>query len=218
MTPVTALAMDEVRVPLPRAASIIGSQPQRLRRWANTELLRPQLYVRASARRIVFGYSVDDLIVGKVIVALEQAGAKPRHVRAVVRQLLATGRKVSELGEFRWSFDASEVFFSDHTGEWYGSSDIGQTRIAQALNLQYLRGEVEAELTQGRTPDQVGRCERRRGVQRSAPVFMGTRIPVSTVQDWLAAGHDTARILDAYPILQPADVDLARRELASTAS
>ena len=52
---------------------------------------------------------------------------------------------------------------------------------------------------------------RRRGVQRSKPVFAGTRIPVAAVQRYLDAGYDTAAIIREYPSLTPEDVETARR-------
>jgi uncharacterized protein (DUF433 family) len=56
---------------------------------------------------------------------------------------------------------------------------------------------------------------KRRGVHASAPVFAGTRIRVSTVQDYLRHGSTTEVILEAFPDLRPADVDEARRLLAA---
>jgi uncharacterized protein (DUF433 family) len=50
-----------------------------------------------------------------------------------------------------------------------------------------------------------------RGVHASAPVFAGTRIRVSTVQDYLQHGYGTDAILEAFPDLKAADVEKARR-------
>jgi uncharacterized protein (DUF433 family) len=52
-------------------------------------------------------------------------------------------------------------------------------------------------------------------VHASAPVFAGTRIRVSTVQDYLRQGFAAEAILEAFPDLRPADVDEARRLLAA---
>jgi len=56
---------------------------------------------------------------------------------------------------------------------------------------------------------------KQRGVHASAPVFAGTRIRVSTVQDYLRHGFDTASILEAFPDLSDADIAEARRRLAA---
>jgi len=52
-------------------------------------------------------------------------------------------------------------------------------------------------------------------VHASAPVFAGTRIRVSTVQDYLRNGYDTDAILTAFPDLTAADVDEASRLLSA---
>jgi uncharacterized protein (DUF433 family) len=52
-------------------------------------------------------------------------------------------------------------------------------------------------------------------VHASAPVFAGTRIRVSTVQDYLRHGYDTDAILEAFPDLSAADVAEASRLLAA---
>ena len=49
----------------------------------------------------------------------------------------------------------------------------------------------------------------------SAPVFAGTRIRVSTVQEYLWHGYDTDTILVAFPDLTVADVAEAARLLAA---
>jgi uncharacterized protein (DUF433 family) len=54
-----------------------------------------------------------------------------------------------------------------------------------------------------------------RGVHASAPVFAGTRIRVSTVQEYLQHGYDTDEILEAFPDLRAADVAEASRLLAA---
>lgn len=60
-----------------------------------------------------------------------------------------------------------------------------------------------------------GQVLKKRGVHASAPVFAGTRIRVSTVQDYLRHGYDTDAILEAFPDLSSADVAEASRLLAA---
>jgi len=56
---------------------------------------------------------------------------------------------------------------------------------------------------------------KKRGVHGSAPVFAGTRIRLSTVQDYLRHGYDTGAVLKAFPDLSAADVAEASRLLAA---
>jgi uncharacterized protein (DUF433 family) len=66
-----------------------------------------------------------------------------------------------------------------------------------------------------RSPDAVGRVVRRRKVMGRQPVFEGTRIPVATVVAYLKRGYTTERIIEAFPVLTPADVDEARKHLGA---
>jgi uncharacterized protein (DUF433 family) len=66
-----------------------------------------------------------------------------------------------------------------------------------------------------RPPSDAGQVVKKRGVHASAPVFAGTRIRVSTVQDYLRHGYDTDAILDAFPDLGAADVAEASRLLTA---
>ena len=90
--------------------------------------------------------------------------------------------------------------------------DVQSDRSA-FIRLEPLRSRIEAA---ARRPAQdSGQVVKRRGVHASAPVFAGTRIRVSTVQDYLRHGFAAEAILEAFPDLRPADVDEARRLLAA---
>jgi uncharacterized protein (DUF433 family) len=56
---------------------------------------------------------------------------------------------------------------------------------------------------------------KKRGVHASAPVFAGTRIRVSTVQEYLRHGYDTDAIMAAFPDPTAADVAEASQLLAA---
>jgi uncharacterized protein (DUF433 family) len=58
----------------------------------------------------------------------------------------------------------------------------------------------------------AGQIERQRGRLGSAPVFAGTRIPVSVVTRLHKAGWSNQRIMTEYPDLKPGDVRAALRE------
>lgn len=47
------------------------------------------------------------------------------------------------------------------------------------------------------------------GIMGGEPVFRGTRIPVATIADMMAAGEPMAAILEAYPSLTARQVELA---------
>ncbi len=66
-----------------------------------------------------------------------------------------------------------------------------------------------------RAPGDFGKIERRRGRRASKEVFAGTRLPVQTVVGWLQNGFTTEQVIEAYPDLTPADVQVARAYAAA---
>lgn len=63
-----------------------------------------------------------------------------------------------------------------------------------------------------------GMVSRDRDIVSGVPVFVGTRIPISTLFDYLVEGHSLAEYYDDFPGVTPAHVravlDLARDRLA----
>lgn len=62
---------------------------------------------------------------------------------------------------------------------------------------------------QARPPEKIGRVERNRQVMRNAWVIAGTRIPVTAIKNFHAAGYSVAHIISEYPDLEPEDVEAA---------
>jgi len=56
----------------------------------------------------------------------------------------------------------------------------------------------------------IGQIEKSRYIGHNAPVFAGTRIPVSAINRYFAAGYSVPEILKEYPDLSAADVEAAR--------
>ena len=96
---------------------------------------------------------------------------------------------------------------------WEGDLRPDQIIFEQTIWLEPLRSRIESAAQ--RSAQDSGRVVKRRGVHACAPVFAGTRIRVSTVQDYLRHGFETQAILEAFPDLRSADVDEARRLLAA---
>jgi len=63
-----------------------------------------------------------------------------------------------------------------------------------------------------------GMVSQDRDVVSGAPVFVGTRVPISTFFDYLAEGHSLSEYYDDFPGVTPAHtravVDLARDRVA----
>lgn len=63
-----------------------------------------------------------------------------------------------------------------------------------------------------------GMVSRDRDIVSGAPVFVGTRVPISTLFDYLAEGHSLVEYYEDFPGVTPAHVramlDLARDTIA----
>lgn len=81
--------------------------------------------------------------------------------------------------------------------------------ISQVLDLEQIRATARrAAKERAGVPGEV---EARRATLGSKPVFAGTRIPVAAVQAYLQRGVSDEEIFEAYPLLEPADIETARR-------
>jgi uncharacterized protein (DUF433 family) len=84
--------------------------------------------------------------------------------------------------------------------------------IPKVLPLERIRAQIRDRAGQ-RYRREHGRTEQRRGVLGSKEVFKGTRIPVSSVIEFIESGADNERIRAAFPSLSDEDIDAARRRM-----
>jgi uncharacterized protein (DUF433 family) len=85
--------------------------------------------------------------------------------------------------------------------------------LHEVIQLDPIRARIR-EATR-RTRDDYGKVEKHRGRRASKEVFAGTRLPVQTVVSWLQNGFTTEQVIEAYPDLTPADVQVARAYVAA---
>jgi DNA-binding transcriptional MerR regulator len=202
------LAFDDAR-----ARHLAGVSIGRLRYWEDTELVVPSIRRQLSPRHTVRLYSFTDLLSLLVVTELRtQRGMSLQHVRRVVEHLRSRGYK-APLRELKFATLGGEIYFQHPDGTWEGDLRPDQIVLEEVLRLDRLGSRITRAAE--RPADDAGRVLKNRGVHASAPVFAGTRIRVSTVQDYLRHGFDTVAILEAFPDLSPADVAEASRLLAA---
>lgn len=125
------------------------------------------------------------------------------HLKQVAKELESyTARPWSELKLHVWKRRVQ--FDEPETG---GTRDVlnGQYLLLPIIDVIH---EVESavEKIKERKSDQIGRFERRRNVSRNALVVAGTRIPVSTILEYLDDGYSTPEIVKEFPLLTEKDV------------
>ena len=207
------VAEDLLAFPDTRAARLAGVSVRRLRYWEVKELVVPSIKRNFSPRNTVRLYSYQDLLTLLVVVTLRtERGMSLQHIRRVVAHLRSRGYQ-APLRELRFATLGGEIYFQHSDGSWEGDLRPDQIVLVKTLRLEPLRLRIDAAAK--RPDDDIGRVIKQRGVHASAPVFAGTRIRVSTVQDYLRNGYGTQAILDAFPDLESADIDEADRLLTA---
>lgn len=198
------------------AAEIAGISPQRLHYWERTDLVSPTVTRQISKGKRVRLYDVRDLTTLMVVAKLvRNPSISLQHVRKVVEHLRGTGYD-APLTELRFRIDHDEIVFQHPDGMWEGSA-IADQMVEVTLRIDLAEMHHAAEQAIDR-PRRIGasRIERRRGVLASKPVLADTRVPVSAVEIYLARGFDDDEILSAFPELEPADINVVRKQRAAS--
>jgi DNA-binding transcriptional MerR regulator len=209
----TAAAEDLLAFPDTKARQLARVSMRRLRYWEQVGLVVPSIKRRLGAGSTVRLYSFQDLLALLVVSQLRtERDMSLQRIRKLVNHL--RGRNYDHpLRELKFATVGREIYIQHPDGSWEGDLQPDQIVIEQTIRLDPLRAWIERAAK--RSDQDTGRLVKLRGVHASAPVFAGTRIRVSTVQDYLRHGRETAEILRAFPDLDEADVEQARRLLTA---
>jgi DNA-binding transcriptional MerR regulator len=209
----TSATEELLAFPDTRARQLARLSMRRLRYWEETGLVVPSIRRQLSPKNTVRLYSFTDLLSLLVVTELRtERGMSLQHVRRVVEHLRSRGYQ-SPLRELTFATLGGEIYFQHPDGTWEGDLRPDQVVLEEVLRLDRLRSRIIRAAE--RHADDAGQVVKKRGVHASAPVFAGTRIRVSTVQDYLRHGYETGAILEAFPDLSAADVAEASRLLAA---
>ncbi|MFZ5851976.1 MAG: DUF433 domain-containing protein [Actinomycetota bacterium] len=197
-----------------RAAEIAGVTLRQVDYWDRTGLVSPSVRREISPRNVVRLYGFADLVELYSVGQLLRQNITLQHVRSAVEHLRAEGIR-NPLREVVFATHGREIYFQRPDGSWAGGHLPDQIVIRQFLPLEEIRAAVRQRARSQRSRRDVGRIVRKRRVHGSQPVLAGTRVPVEAVAAYLERGYDDARILRAYPLLEPADIEAVRETLVT---
>jgi uncharacterized protein (DUF433 family) len=109
-----------------------------------------------------------------------------------------------------FSVVGNRVFLSRNEAAATAHQTEGQVE-STTLALSSVISEVDAavERLRHRTPEQIGKVRRHRGIMRGAPIIAGTRIPTATIAWFHDNGYALDWILKEFPRLTAEDVRVA---------
>lgn len=207
MTAMAVVADDLISVPERDAARVVDVPVDRLRRWDRHHLVQPEMRAKVGSRSYS-SYSLDEIVLGRVIRQLEDRGV---HVTQITNLLDSLRAAIADHhpARLKWGFAPGEAFLQLPDGTWHGGKRPHQGVLIELLDLEAIRADALRRLA--RQPDEIGRITKVRGVHSSKPVFAGTRVPVDTVRRYIAAGMTDERILTSFPSLHSEDIEAVRR-------
>jgi uncharacterized protein (DUF433 family) len=183
-----------------KVRALAGVSQRQLRYWAR-DLALPAVDRQITEHRGVRLYDYDGVLTVMVLAELKSRGKSLQYLRQVARLIEKESLRFPELV---FATSGSRVHFQRPTGEWQ-DAERNQTIDAEVVPLSKLREKVDRSLE--RDPRTVGKIERRRGAMGSKELMAGTRVPVATVRRYLDRGIPVAEVLEAFPMLEPEDVE-----------
>jgi uncharacterized protein (DUF433 family) len=209
---VADLPPDDLLAATPKtAARLAGVTLRQLDYWREIGLIEPAVARRISPRNEVRLYDFTGLVELRIVGAL-RARLSLQHIRQVIDRLRAGYDR--PLSELRFAVQDRNLYFQHPDGTWEGGKQPGQIVLAEVIMLEEVRADLRRAAGERRR--EAGLVVSRRRVHGSRPTFAGTRIPVSSVEAFVADGASDEEILAAYPQLTAGDVAVVREGRAVT--
>jgi DNA-binding transcriptional MerR regulator len=187
---------------------VTGLSIGRLRYWARTGFFRPSFVEDDPRLPYSRFYSFRDVVALRTLEMLRLKNGVPlQHLRRVAE-------KLSHLKDDLWTKTTlyvanRKVVFSDPLTGKPQEVVSGQFVIEYALVKLIEETNESIEAVGRRSPDQVGKVVKIRGVNRNAWTIAGTRIPVASVRRLHDDGYSVDQIIAEYPDLTEADIGAA---------
>ncbi len=196
-----------------KAARVVGVSVHQLAGWERIGLVVPQVHARPGAPRHVRVYGLAELVDARIVAELAGRGQSVRNIRRVV-EAHRSNEVPHPLSKLRWAVDAGMIYVGYEDDSWVGGHRPHQRVMVEVIDLEEIRASARSA-ARARPESAVGRLEQRASTMGRKPVFAGTRTPVDAVAPYLRRKVPNDEILEAFPHLDPADLDAARERIGA---
>lgn len=193
-----------------QVSRLTGLSHAQLRGWNRRGFIRPEYRSEGDARKpYSFIYSFKDLLKLRVLNQLRNVYSVP------MKELERVELELAHMGDDKWT--SQKLWVSNRRvvfvePESRSKREVTSKQFVAEIALEVVTTDARNDIQRlnRRNGGEVGQIIQKRHFHSSEPVFKGTRIPVSAIQDYLGAGYEDADILDRFPSLEAGDIDAAR--------
>lgn len=185
---------------------LTGLSSSQLRDWDASGFFVPAYAAKNRSSPYSRIYSFDDLVGLRTLNVL-----KTEH-KISLQSLRRVAERLSEYAGRPWSeltlyVLKKEVHFKNPISGHIQGSITGQ--YAAPIPLASVAEDMrqKASSLKARRSDQIGQFEQKRFVAHNSLVVAGTRIPISSIKEFYAAGFSPDQIVNQYPSLTLKDVE-----------
>jgi uncharacterized protein (DUF433 family) len=197
---------------------LTGLSKRQLAHWDQIGFFQPQFadierrspYSRLYSFKDVVGLRTLGILRTKHHISLS-------HLQDVAGELSERFATSTPWADIRLAVLNKKVQFCDPvTGLFVGAVD-GQYVLLPILDVKEEVQQAVNDLRK-RQDEAIGRIEKHRYVAHNAPVVGGTRVRVSSIVHYLAAGFSPQQIIEEYPSLTEADIEAVIRHQGADAA
>jgi uncharacterized protein (DUF433 family) len=188
-------------------AGLTGLSKPLLRRWARDGFYVPERGLHVGEPL----FSFRDVVSLRVLAILRKGHGISRQ------ELRRVGKRLREEHDHPWAslrlgVHGNEVLFIEpDSGRVVSTKPHGNYVFDEILDIKVVEASMRTQASRlmHRHRDQVGKTEKKRAILGGRTVFAGTRIAVEPIADALRRGVPEKWVLENFPTLRRADVELA---------
>lgn len=198
-----------------QAAKLTGLSEDQIRRWDTEELISPSLGWENRRRPLSRIYTFEDLLALRTLARLKEYRVSTQQLKKLRRFLDTLAGQPWTGRQFFVNRKTREVYFT-HEDAMVAAKPMGQTAMIEIVELGPIVEDVQSRLKRlSDRIDERGQIVTDRYIHGGAPIFAGTRIPVSSVVEILNEGATDEEILLEFPRLSAEDIQVARAHQAA---